>query len=255
MNKTTVLSAFALLVLAGCQAQLKVPGISTGGAPANEPTEAAPEAASEPAPAKAKTASKGAAAEASPKTPEPSEGERESEREIKHQLERAEEIAKTGKVYVSDAVSGFDANDRIKFVTSFYKAPATVPEKVIERLKDAMKKQVAAAESAAKKENLSKPAAADAGAQKAIRADFEKRLPGVQIKSVYMTDAGWKVNYTDYGAIRNRYKNAEVVIQIKGSTACLAVPANAAQAHMGGGTYSTEYLFDEFTQGFAVPCK
>src|SRR5258708_24469509 len=117
-----------------------------------------------------------------------------------------------------------------------------------------MQKQLAAAEGAAKKENLTKPAAADPGAQKAIRKDFESRLKGVVIKAVNMTDSGWKVNHNDFGQVRNRYKNAEVIIAIKGSKVCLAVPANAAQASMGGGTFTTEYEHDQFTEGYAVPC-
>lgn len=247
MNTTSLVSyAFVLVpLLASCQAHLGIPGLSTdseSGTGNNTSTTAAP------TPSNASTA-------AAPTSTGPSEAERESEAEIRHQLELADEIAKTGKVSVSAALSGFSPDERIKYIQFFYKNGTAPSDVMINRLKDAMHKQLEAAENAASKDKLSKPAAPDPSAQKAIRANFETHHKGVQVKSVYMIQSDWKVNYTDIGVIRNRYKNAEVIIAIQGSTkACLAVPADAAQQNLGGSQYSTEYSHDEFLEGLAVPC-
>ena len=68
------------------------------------------------------------------------------------------------------------------------------------------------------------------------------------------SDSNWKVNHNDFGVVRNRYKNAEVLIVIKGTKTCVAVPANAAQKSMGGGKFANDYDFDQFLEGSAVPC-
>lgn len=74
------------------------------------------------------------------------------------------------------------------------------------------------------------------------------------IRAVYMTDSAWKTNMNDFGVVRNHYKNAEVIIQIKDSKACVALPANAAQRSAGAGKFDASYEFDEWTGGLAVPC-
>ena len=263
--KTHAIVPFAIILFSsafGCQARLGLPSLTSGSGNGNGssgssgsgtgggPTSEGSASSSEPTAAEKSTATGKTAA---PGKSEPSEAEREAEREIDNQLARADEIAKTGKVWLDDAVSGFSPDERLAFIDHFYK-PGHAPDAIAGRLKAAMQKQLAAAVASAKKENLTKPGAPDAGAQKAIRKDFETRLPGVQIKAVNMIDSGWKVNHNDFGQVRNRYKNAEVIIGIKGTKVCLAVPADAAQASMGGGTFTTEWEFDQFTQGYAVPC-
>ena len=133
-------------------------------------------------------------------------------------------------------------------------SPQSPSEATLQRVTETLAKQKAAAVSAAKKENLSKAGASDPAAERAIRKDFERRYPGVHLASVKMVDSAWKVNLNDFGAPRNRYKDAEVLVPIKGTKACVAVPANAAQKATGGGKFATEYEHDEFIEGLAVPC-
>jgi hypothetical protein len=114
------------------------------------------------------------------------------------------------------------------------------------------KDQREAAIAAAPKWKMPDAAAADAAAEKAIKADFLEKHPGSDIKRVFMT-SGWKQNMNGL-AVRNRYKEAVVVIGVKGTDICMRVEANAAQDANGGG-FDSKWKHDVFTAGTVLPCK
>lgn len=256
--KRNLFSAVLLLsTLTGCSA-LKVSGLP-GADPEPEPAKNASPPASEPA--STPSSSDGSASSAkTPTTPEPkvSKGEEDSESSFMGERSKLGEIERMGEVFVSEAIDGFSADDLKKIIKSRYDKHGEQPSPaILERADKVKQAQKDAAAVAAKKwgEKVKPTVAAskDAAAEKAITEDFLKWHAGAEIKKVVLTDADWKQNY-DGLVVRNRYKNAEVLIAVKGESFCLAVPANVAQGSTGTG-FEKAYKHDVFNKGRAVPCN
>lgn len=162
-------------------------------------------------------------------------------------------IEREGALHVSTANDGFSADALKAAVTSCYKGYGETPsDKVLAEADSTMKEQRDAALAAAPKWQLPEAAAADPAAEKAIKKDFLEKHPGSDIKRVYMT-SGWKTNM-DGLVTRNRYKDAIVLLGVKGTDICLRVPANAAQDAKGAG-FESQFKHDVFDEGTVVPCK
>jgi hypothetical protein len=74
-----------------------------------------------------------------------------------------------------------------------------------------------------------------------------------------MTDGTWRDHRDDLGIVRWRFKTAEVILGIKGSSACLAVSSSPLQhRNLERNRFDAAFDFDPaaFAQvsGFVVPC-
>jgi hypothetical protein len=153
-------------------------------------------------------------------------------------LQSKGELERNGELSLSTANKGFSADNLKANISSCYSgygetAPA---EKLAEA--DAMVKELLEA--------------AIAAAPKWKMADFLVQHPDSDIKRVVMT-SGWKQNMNGL-VVRNRYKEAVVVIGVKDTDICMRVLANAAQDANGAG-FDTKWKHDVFVRGTVVPCK
>jgi hypothetical protein len=183
-----------------------------------------------------------------------SKGDLQCQSTLMGALQHKAAIERNGEVFISTANEGFLADDLKRAVTSCYEQYGETPS--AEKLAEAdtmMKEQREAAIAAAPKWKLPEPAAADPAAEAAIKKDFLVQHPGSDIKRVTMT-SGWKQNMNGL-VVRNRYKEAIVLIGVKGTDICLRVQANAAQDANGSGGFDSKYKHDVFDAGTAVPCK
>lgn len=180
----------------------------------------------------------------------------EATQELTRQEARVEETSKAGKVSLSDALDGFSPKELQASMVSIYERnhAGAPPEELLAKAAAVTEARRLATEHAAKATNLRPAGARDAATEAAIRADFERRSKGVEIKAVTMVDSQWRANQNELGVVRNRFKSADVVIPVKGTNVCVAIPSIAGQASMGGGQFSEQYSFDVFVQGVAVPC-
>lgn len=220
---------------------------------------AAPEGASETSAPDGK-AEEGAASSAAPTgaTPanapkEKSKGDLQCQSSFLGALQHRGAIEREGALHVSTANDGFSSDKLKASVTSCYKGYGETPsEEVLAEADSTMKEQRDAALAAAPKWQLPAAAPADPAAEKAIKKDFLEKHPGSDVKRVYMT-SGWKTNM-DGLVTRNHYKDAIVLIGVKGTDICLRVPANAAQDAKGAG-FEAQFKHDVFDVGTVVVCK
>ncbi len=218
-----------------------------GGAaePASSPTPS-----TETARAETSTTSSAPAADA-PK--EKTKGDLQCDSTLLGALQSKGALERSGELSVSTAIKGFSADNLKANISSCYAGygeTASV-EKLAEA--DAMTKELReAAIAAASKWKMPDAAASDAAAEKAIKADFLVQHPDSDIKRVVMT-SGWKQNMNGL-VVRNRYKEAVVVIGVKDTDICMRVLANAAQDANGAG-FDAKWKHDVFVRGTVVPCK
>lgn len=218
---------------------------------------AEPEAAPTPAAGATEKQEGEKSASATPAADAPKEktkGEVQCENTLLGTLQQVGALERTGELVVSIASAGFSAEPLKKHVTSCYAGYNETPSEAALAEADAMNTRMRqAALESAKKGKLQDAAAPDAAAEAAIKKDFLEKHPGSEIKRVFMTSA-WKTNYNGL-AVRNRYKDAIVVIAVKDTDICLRVPANAAQAATSGGGFDSKWKHDIFDKGSVVPCK
>ena len=216
----------------------------------------APEASPTPASTE-KTQGETSTASTTPAADAPKEktkGEVQCEHTLLGTLQHVGELERTGDLSVSIASAGFSAEPLKKNVTSCYAGYNETPSEAALAEADAMNTRMReAALESAKKGKLQDAAAPDSAAEAAIKKDFLDKHPGSEIKRVFMTSA-WKTNYNGL-AVRNRYKDAIVVMAVKDTDICLRVPANAAQAATTGGGFDSKWKHDIFDKGRVVPCK
>jgi hypothetical protein len=235
-----LLSGCGLIKVSGGRAEAEA-----SPAPTQVPTEDATPAASEP--------SKQNAPAASAASKQKSKAELQCESSFMGALQHRGAIERTGELHVSTANDGFSAEALKAAVSSCYKGYGETPSaEALARADEAMKEQREAALVAAKKWQLPEAAAADPKAEQAIKKDFLAKHAGSDIKRVFMT-SGWKTN-TDGLVVRNRYKEAIVLIGVKGTDICMRVKANAAQASNGSG-FDSKYSHDVFNSGTVVQCQ
>ena len=243
--KPMISSLVLVTALTGC-GLIKVNG---GGAAEPEATPASASAESE----KEKSSGQGDAAPAGEKAKEKTKGDLQCESSLMGELQHKGAIERNGEVFVSTANEGFSADDLKASLTSCYKGYSETPS--AEKLAEAdamMKEERELAIAAAPKWKMPEAAGADPAAEAAIKKDFLEKHAGSDIKRVYMT-SGWKQNM-DGLVVRNRYKEAIVLIGVKGTDICLRVEANAAQDAKGGG-FESKYKHDVFDVGTVVACK
>jgi hypothetical protein len=241
--KTIISSLVLVTALSGC-GLIKVNG---GGA-------AEPEASPTPAASETEKPSPSEAAKAdAPKEKQQTKGDLQCQSSFMGALQHLGAIERNGEVFISTANEGFSADPLKASVTSCYKGYNETPSaEVLAKADASMKEQRDAAIAAAPKWKMPDAAAADAAAEAAIKKDFLEQHPGSDIKRIYMT-SGWKQNM-DGLVVRNRYKDAIVVMGVKGTDICMRVLANAAQDAKGGG-FDSKWKHDVFTAGTVVPCK
>lgn len=85
-----------------------------------------------------------------------------------------------------------------------------------------------------------------------LRLTVADKHAGSDIKRVYMTSS-WKQN-TNGLVVRDRCKEAVVVMGVKGTDICLRVEANAAQDANGTG-FDSKWKHDVLDVGTVVACK
>jgi hypothetical protein len=163
------------------------------------------------------------------------------------------------RVYLSNAAEGVDAKRERDYLSSFVKKyfeaiGEAVPEELLKKADAHAAEFNQVVESLAAVGTLPKPAAADPGAEAAVRKAYEGGKDNVQVKKVWMTHDDWRVVRNDFGVILRHYKNAEVLVKAKTGNYCLVVPASVGQQHQGGNVYAKEYGVDEFLDGVPVKC-
>jgi hypothetical protein len=168
-------------------------------------------------------------------------------------LQSKGELERNGELSLSTANKGFSADNLKANISSCYSGYGeTAPAEKLAEADAMVKELLEAAIAAAPKWKMPDAAASDAAAEKAIKADFLVQHPDSDIKRVVMT-SGWKQNMNGL-VVRNRYKEAVVVIGVKDTDICMRVLANAAQDANGAG-FDTKWKHDVFVRGTVVPCK
>jgi hypothetical protein len=173
------------------------------------------------------------------------------------EIRRRAEHAGT-KLYVSDVVKGFSAEDQKAYVSSFVTRHFEALGEPIPSAALAPLDEVAAlfrqtASEAAARTPLPKGKGRDAGAERAIRETYGARNPGIKILRIVMDDAQWQIVRSPIGAVLRRYKNATVILKAKDGF-CAAVPASVGQPYQMGGRFGPKYGVDEFLEGTPVKC-
>ena len=256
MKRNLFSAALSLSMLTGCSL-LKVSGVPGSEGDPEAAKSATPTSSSAPASA---NETQNASSTTPNKEPEKevSKCDTEAERLNFMELQNVGAVERSGELTVSDAIAGLSSEPLKERIKSECKKLGGEPSAAVLTGADelAQRQRDAAAAAAKKWGETVKPTVAaskDAAAEKAITEDFLKWHAGADIKKVVLTDASWKQNY-DGLVVRNRYKEAEVLIGVKGESFCLSVPANVAQASTGTG-FEKAYKHDVFDRGRAVPCN
>ncbi len=174
--------------------------------------------------------------------------------------QQAARVEKEKQVFLKDVVTGIDAADRKKYVSTFVKRyfdalGEPIPAALLDQVDAKIANMHKVIETVAADGKVDKPAGKDAGAERAIAKYYTDRFPAIQIKKVWMTDAAWKVKQNEIGVITNRYKNGSLLIKAKDADYCIVLPAAVGQTYAGGGKYETGYNVDEYLSGMPVKCK